>query len=87
MNPDMLIDQVVEQARHAPPMPPTEWVMAGMTLQVGTVTHNGATQKALIFFHASAPDAIRFVFPMSQAGAKAIGDQLADRPTILTPGI
>lgn len=81
------IDTIVEQARNAPVIPATEWVMAGLTCAVGQVSTPTGSQKALIFFHATAPDAIRFVFPMTDAGARSIGDQLADRPTILTPGI
>lgn len=80
------IDTVVEQARNAPVTPPTEWLMKGMTCSVQTIQLGDQPQKALVFWHAAAPDGIRLVFPMSLAGAKMIGDQLADRPTIALPG-
>jgi hypothetical protein len=80
-----VIDQAVEAARNAPRTPSTEWVMTGFTCGVQDITHDGRQEKALVFWHANAPDGVRLVFPMSKAGARQIGDTLAGRPTILTP--
>lgn len=85
MNQDAIINHAVEAARNAPRTPPTEWVMVGFTCGVQDIERDGKQEKALVFWHANAPDGVRLVFPMSKAGARQIGDTLAGRPTILTP--
>lgn len=84
---EAIIDQAVEAARNAPKLAPTEWLMAGFTCSLQQIELNGQKQKALVYWHANAPDGVRFIFPLSDAGARQLGDQLAGRPTILTPGI
>lgn len=70
-----------------PKAPPAEWMMVGFSCSVQEITLGGQKMKAMIFWHVNSPESIRFIFPIDDAGARTIGNQLLDRPAIFVPEV
>ena len=64
-------------------IPVAEWMMVGFQCAVQNVELGGQKMKALFFKR----DGVMLVFPMDDAGARQIGNQLLDKPAIAVPTI
>jgi hypothetical protein len=79
-------DNLIQQALNAQTkVPPAEWLMVGFTCNIGDIELGGQKMKAMVFYHASNPDGVRFIFPMNETGARAIGNELLGKPSIVVP--
>jgi len=79
---------LIHQALNTQPqVPPAEWMMVGFTCTVGEIDMGGQKMKAMVFYHASSPNGVRFIFPMNEPGARNIANELLGRPHIVVPDI
>lgn len=86
MDAEQLIKAALNGAsEQAPSVPPAEWMMVGFTCAVQDIDIAGRKVKALLFWHMSAPNGVRFIFPLNDSGAREIGNRLLNRPEIITP--
>lgn len=84
-----MTDDLIQQALNSPVQaPPAEWLMVGFTCDVREIEFQpGKKVKAMIFFHVSNPNGVRFIFPLDEIGARNLGNELLGKPRIVMPDI